>query len=137
MPKDRWDKLEIITKILATLLVPVLVGIVGFYTNRAIKEKEQFQKDKEISQRYIEIAVGILNAKPTPENQSLRDWSIKTINMYSEIKFTSGDIKALKDKPLPKVPAVFKEEPVTVIKNGPVITDEKGKVLTDEEGNPL
>jgi hypothetical protein len=137
MPKDGWDKLEIFSKFLGALLVPILVGVVGFYTNNVIKDKDRSQKDKEISQRYIEIAVGILSAKPTSENQSLRDWSIQTINKYSEIKFSPAVIKVLKEKPLPKSPTVFKDEPVTVIRSGTPITDEKGNILTDEKGNPL
>ncbi|QSV46224.1 hypothetical protein [Geobacter benzoatilyticus] len=137
MPKDRWDKADIIAKIFATLLVPVVLATAGIYYNNAMKVKEQLQKDKEISLKNIEIAVGILNAKPTNQNQSLRDWAIKTINIYSEIKLSPNAMKLLKERSLPKPQVIYKENPVTIIDGGTFITDEKGSKLTDEKGNPL
>jgi hypothetical protein len=137
MPKDSWDKADIVIKIFATLLVPLLLAFAGIYFDNAMKEKERLQKNKEISLKYIEIAVGILNAKPTNDNQSLRDWAIKTINKYSETKLSLGAIKVLKENPLPKPQVIYKENPVTIIDAGSFLTDEKGNKLTDEKGNPL
>jgi hypothetical protein len=137
MSKDRWDKADIVAKIIATLLVPVVLATAGIYYNNAMREKEQLQKDKEISLKNIEIAVAILNAKPTNDNQSLRDWAIKTINKYSETKLSPKAIKLLKERPLPKPQVLYKENPVTIIDGGTFLTDEKGNKLTDEKGNPL
>lgn len=137
MSKDAWDKADIVAKIFATLLVPVLLTVAGAYYNNAMKEKEQLQKDKEISLKNIEIAVGILNAKPTSDNQSLRDWAINTINKYSEIKLSPEAIKLLKERPLPKPQVIYKENPITIIEAATFLTDEKGNKLTDEQGRPL
>ena len=84
---------------------------------------QQFiQKQVELNQKYIEIAVGILNSKPTPETIPLRDWAIDIIDKYSEIKLSKEAKKLLKVKPLSKVQ---------------YLTDEKGNNITDEKGNRL
>ena len=59
MSKDAWDKADIVAKIFATLLVPVLLTVAGTYYNNAMKEKEQLQKDKEISLKNIEKMLGL------------------------------------------------------------------------------
>ncbi|WP_224962574.1 hypothetical protein [Geomonas subterranea] len=124
MPKDFWDK----AKIFSSALVPIVVALVGYNYNNALKEKEIIQKEKEFSLKNIEVAVGILTASPSKENQDLREWAINTVNKYSEIKMSTAVKKLLKEKPLPK--PVYKENPVTIIDGG-------GAAITDEKGTPL
>lgn len=137
MAKDRWDKADIIAKIVATLFVPIVLATIGIYFNNVMKEKEQFQKDKEISQKYFEISIGILNSKPTSDNQPLRDWAINTINKNADIKLSPAAVKLLKEKPLPRYRSVYQENPVSLIEGDTFLKDEKGNLLTDEKGIPL
>jgi len=58
--KDRWDKWHIISNSIAVLLVPAFVGYFGYQINAAVK-------DKEIGQRYVEVAIGILRGDPDKE----------------------------------------------------------------------
>jgi hypothetical protein len=90
--------------------------------NESYKAKEQQLKQVEINQKYIEIAVGILNGKPTPEAIPLRDWTIDIIDKYSEIKLSKEAKKLLKEKQLSKIQ---------------YLTDEKGNHITDEKGNRI
>lgn len=60
MAKDGWDK----THILIGLLVPVVIAIFGYIINNSIQEKG-------LQQKYIEIAVGILNSDPSKKKMNL------------------------------------------------------------------
>lgn len=105
MSKDNWDKFEIIIKAitaLATVCVPILIAIYGNEINTSIKNRElQQQKEQyksQLSQKYIEIAVSILNSNPLPKTKPLRVWAIDTLNKYSAIKLTDVQKKVLIDK---------------------------------------
>jgi len=112
------NKIEIVSKI----LLPLIILILGYMLNESYKAKEQQLKQVEINQKYIEIAVGILNGKPTPEAIPLRDWTIDIIDKYSEIKLSKEAKKLLKEKQLSKIQ---------------YLTDEKGNHITDEKGNRI
>lgn len=127
---DYWlNKIEIASKI----SVPIILFVLGNQIKESYQAKEQqlrqvelnqnlVQKQGELNQKYIEIAVGILNSKPTPETEPLRDWAIDIIDKYSELKLSKDAKKLLKVKTLSKVQ---------------YLTDEKGNYLTDEKGNRL
>jgi len=114
MAKDYWDKADIIAKILIAglaLIASVYVSFYGFDINSKIKERddkhqEQLNKQQtrhkelDLSQKYIEIAVNILNNKPEKENTPLRDWAIDIIKKYTPIPLTPDIIRALKTRPL-------------------------------------
>lgn len=71
-----WEKIKVLSVVIATLTVPVVVTVVG---NSYSKE----QKDKEIGVRYVELAVEILRAAPSPDNKALRTWAISVVDHYS------------------------------------------------------
>jgi hypothetical protein len=62
--------------------------------------------DKEVRLRYIDIAVSVLNDKPSPEKQPLREWAVRTLNLYAEKKLTASARGTLKSAPLTSFPAV-------------------------------
>lgn len=62
--------------------------------------------DKEVRLKYIDIAVGVLNDKPSPEKQPLREWAVRTLNLYADKKLTASARGALKAAPLTSSPAV-------------------------------
>jgi hypothetical protein len=127
---DHW--LDRFVKI-AKIALPVILAIGSCVLNESYKAKEQqlkqvelsqnfIQKRVELNQKYIEIAVSILNVKPTPEATPLRDWAIDIIDKYSEIKLSKEAKKLLKEKPLSRIK---------------YLTDEKGNHITDEKGNRI
>jgi len=130
--KDRWDKGHIIANSIAVLLVPILVGYFGYQINAAVK-------DKEISQRYVELAIGILKGDPDKESPALRDWAINIVNANSPVQLDPKVREELKRKPLRPVRLA---QPVNPSATSPSTTvkyliDEKGTLLTDEKGNFL
>lgn len=94
MEKSLLEQVEVCTNILLKIAIPVILIILGLSLNNSYKQKD-------LSQKYIEIAVGILSSKPTPDTLPLRTWAINTINHYAETKMTSEVKGCLKEKPLP------------------------------------
>lgn len=130
--KDRWDKWHIIANSVAILLVPALVGFFGYQINAAIK-------DKEISQKYVEVAIGILRGDPDKESLALREWAINIINANSPVKLDPKVREELKRKPLRPVRLAQPLKPNSSASSTPTkyLIDEKGNILTDEKGNLL
>ncbi len=97
MAKDGWDKAEIVAK----MLVPIVIALFGYLINNSIQEKALQQKDVELSQKYIEIAVGILKSDPSKkEKEPLRAWAIDVLKKYSPIEISPAAIEALKNERL-------------------------------------
>lgn len=114
--KDRWDKTEIIIKIIGAILIPLLLFIYGNRINTTIQEKE-------LSVKYIEIATGILSQEPKNTPVSLRNWAVEIIKHYSkDVSLTKNAVNELKNNPLPTTK---------------FLTDESGNVITDADGNPI
>jgi hypothetical protein len=89
--KDSWDKLKAISAVIAALLIPLVVAFVGNGYNAALKKAE-------LEHQYVELSVAILTEEPTADNKNLRDWAIKNLNTYSEIKFDATTTRELRDK---------------------------------------
>jgi hypothetical protein len=127
--KDCWDKWHIIANSIAVLLIPTLVGFFGYQINAAVK-------DKEISQKYVELAIGILKGDPDKESPALLEWAINIVNANSPVKIDPKVREELKKKPLRTVRAISPKTPSTT-SSMKILTDEKGNPLTDENGNIL
>lgn len=130
--KDRWDKWHVVSNSIAVLLVPLLVGYFGYEINSAVK-------DKEISQKYVELSIGILKGDPDKESPALREWALNVINSNSPVKLDPKVREELRHKPLRPVRVVTPKavENSQHAASTKVITDEKGNFLTDENGNVL
>lgn len=114
--KDLWDKAEILAKVIASIVIPILIFVYGNKINATLKEKE-------IGVKYIEIATNILTQQPKNTPVSIRKWAIEVLNVYSEkVPFSQEVINELHEKPL---------------LNHKYATTESGQVITDEAGNPL
>ena len=74
----RWEKLKILSTLIATLAIPV---VLAFVANSFSKD----QKEKEIGIRYVELAVQILRSEPNSETKALRTWAISVIDHYSQV----------------------------------------------------
>ncbi|MEZ5810629.1 MAG: peptidoglycan recognition family protein [Rhizobiaceae bacterium] len=81
------DSIEKLVKILSTIAIPVVLLVVGNWYSAS-------QKDKDLGQKYVEIAIRILSEEPTDDNQQLRKWAVETVNRYAEIKI-DDDLKSI------------------------------------------
>ncbi|MGM4910411.1 lysozyme [Rhizobium sp. 768_B6_N1_8] len=65
--KDIWDKIDILGKLLGSILIPLTVAIAGFYVNTALQ-------DRSAKQKTAEIAISILQSD-NPATPELRAWA--------------------------------------------------------------
>ena len=74
MPKDLWDKAEIVSKIGGALLIPVVLGTWGVIWN------SRFEVEQAVSGR-IELAMAILKAPPIGDGSdtSIRQWAVSVL----------------------------------------------------------
>jgi hypothetical protein len=93
MEKGILEQIETCAKIFSRITIPLVILILGICLINSYNGRETRQK-------YIEIAVGILNDKPTPETLPLREWAIRTLNFYSERKLSPAARDVLKSSPL-------------------------------------
>jgi hypothetical protein len=70
--KDWWDKAEILSKLIGSLLIPVIVAVSVWAWN---SERTLQQTASTMTQ----IAVGVLTGPPSPETQPLRAWAISVL----------------------------------------------------------
>jgi heme/copper-type cytochrome/quinol oxidase subunit 1 len=78
----QWEKLKILSTVVATLAVPVVLSIVA-------NSFSNFQKEKELGVRYVELAAQILQSEPNSETKALRAWAISVIDYYSPVALTN------------------------------------------------
>jgi hypothetical protein len=91
MNRDRnniLDTLRSISAILAATLIPLALAVIGHFYTEATKAKER-------ETHFVDLAVNILSQKPTSETKSTREWAIRVIDRYSEVKFTTEEKTAL------------------------------------------
>lgn len=92
---DRWQKAEIISKILGAIAIPVSVAILGSQVAEANKQRDSETK-------FVELAITILSKEPDTagnknvgEENSLRRWAIDVVNSYSGVNMAKETEKAL------------------------------------------
>jgi hypothetical protein len=73
-----WEKIKVLSVVIATVTVPVVVAVVGNSYSRE-------QKEKEIGVRYVELALEILRTAPGADNKALRTWAISVVDHYSAL----------------------------------------------------
>ena len=76
--KDIWDKMSAASALLASVLVPVVLAIVGNWYSNAVKRSE-------VQLKYTELAMTILKEKPSAETEAMRRWAIQIIDRYSGV----------------------------------------------------
>lgn len=78
---DFWEKFKAITTSISVIIIPIVIGYIGNIYTQATKEKE-------IQSRFVELAINILNQKPTDESRNLRQWATNVIDHYSGVKLS-------------------------------------------------
>ena len=66
------SRLNAAAPLIASLLVPLVVAVLGGYYTYSAKESEN-------SLKYVELAVGILRAEPRYESRALRTWAVDVL----------------------------------------------------------
>jgi hypothetical protein len=80
--KDIWDKIPAVSALLASVLVPIVLAVIGNAYTNAVKQSENKVK-------YTELAISILKDKPSQETQDVRAWAIDVINQYSGVPMSA------------------------------------------------
>lgn len=101
---DAWQKLEIIGKLIAAIVIPLVLGVVGNQFASATKERDT-------QARFVEIATTILSkepgANPSEETKNLRRWAVGIIQKYSGVPMEQETVNALVQKSALPTPAAF------------------------------
>ncbi len=129
--KDIWDKLRIGTTAAGAVLIPLVVGIVGWQVNTAVKER-----DAQV--RMIELAVGILQQEPDPEaGIGLREWAVDVIDRHSGVALSQAAQLELLQRSLPEIsyfPYPGSEKFKAIIEEMQRRSDEAHKTIQQYEG---
>lgn len=81
--KDTWDKLSSLSGILAAVLVPIVITVVGNGYSAALKERET-ELSRETSKReWVQVGLSILRDKNSTDD--LRKWAFDVINLNSSV----------------------------------------------------
>jgi hypothetical protein len=75
------------------VVIPIVVALVAAYVSSAIQKSQKRVK-------YIEIAVGVLDKKPSPETAAIREWAIQVMAEYSEVAIDDKMKEALRKYPI-------------------------------------
>jgi hypothetical protein len=79
-----------------------LVGALGAALGAGITGGFSYLGQKgDLDAKMIELSLGILRAKPTPETEPLREWAIAAIQKHGDFTFDDAQKKALLKQPLP------------------------------------
>ncbi len=93
---NSWEKLKIISGLIAAVIIPLVIAYIGNTYTSAIKERE-------LQGKFVELAVAILREKPSQETNDLRTWATQVIDKYSGVPMSDEAKTELIDKtPLPK-----------------------------------
>jgi hypothetical protein len=95
-PKDKWDKAEILAKILGAVLLPVITICIAYILNASIQ-------DRSARVRMIELAVEILKSDPKAATNAnyMRGWAVEVLQKNSEVPLPEEASKLLMELPLP------------------------------------
>jgi hypothetical protein len=87
--KDVWDKLSAISGLVAAILIPVAVSLIGNWFAESlhkreakIKERETAIKEQEFTRKWVEISLEILRDPKSRDQTQLQKWAVNTLNHY-------------------------------------------------------
>lgn len=91
-PKDRWDKVDILGKILGSILIPGVIAVATYYLNAALQ-------DRATKQKQVETAITILQSPKSDDLPALKSWALKEVN--EALNLPPGAQLELQTSPLP------------------------------------
>jgi hypothetical protein len=116
-----WDKLKILSQVVATVVIPVTIALVSQRYADAMQRRE-------VQVRYLELATDILKGSmaPTEASAGLRLWAVNIVDRYSPLKLDKQARDALLKGPWRIIAAEEAKE--TAVRLGHVVRS--GEVLT-------
>jgi hypothetical protein len=92
-PKDVWDKLSALSGIIAAVLVPVVLALIGNWYSSALKERETALSEANFKREWVQLGLSILRDANTRDDA--RQWAVDIINFYSDVKMPRQTIVEL------------------------------------------
>jgi hypothetical protein len=131
---SRWEKAQTMATIFSLVAVPVVLAVIGYFFNTALKERE-------VQGKFVELAVAILKEPPQEQTRPLRTWATKVIDQYSGVPLSAETKGALVDKltlpPFPHWGPYFgydlDDPEVPLVYLGYYLPDFKGKLDPSEK----
>ncbi len=105
-----WEKLKIVSTLLATVLIPIVIAAMTQWYTSALK-------DNEIGVKYVEIALGILRTPPDPQTKNLRTWAIAVVNQHSRVPLSGEAQMELTEKDVSNLLKRLQDMSMTPIPN--------------------
>jgi hypothetical protein len=78
-----FETLNKFSPLIATVIIPVVIAIIGSQYTSAVKERE-------VQGKFVALAVDILKQKPSDENRNIREWSTNILNKYSGVRLSDA-----------------------------------------------
>ena len=89
---DGWQKLEIASKVIAAIFVPIAIGWAGNKISLANQQRDSETK-------FVELATAVLNKEPLAsqptDSKNLRKWAVDVINKFSGVPMSAETAEAL------------------------------------------
>lgn len=79
--ETKLDRAYKMAQIIALLAMPLVVGLIGWWTQKSITETAA-QKD------YVQLAIGLLKEPASSENAELRKWATDMTRKFSPVPFS-------------------------------------------------
>ncbi|MBN1347810.1 hypothetical protein JXJ21_00215 [candidate division KSB1 bacterium] len=98
-----WEKLKSVSALLASVLVPIVLGLVGHWYSGALKQVDA-------NLRYSELAIDILKRSPTETDAAIREWAIDVIDSYSGIPLNKQARLALQKSSILEIEEFLQEK---------------------------
>ncbi len=92
--KDNWDKVKIVSGLIASILIPIVIAWIGYKSNETLKYQD-------VSLKYTELSIGILQSEEYVDSPKLRTWAVKVIDKYSGVSLGESGSEELIEKGLP------------------------------------
>jgi hypothetical protein len=75
---SHWQGVNAVSGLLAALLIPVVIAVLGQRYTSALKERE-------IQSHFVELALTVLKEPPREENKAVRQWALNVVDEYSGV----------------------------------------------------
>jgi hypothetical protein len=107
--RDGWEKAESMCKSTAALLVPIILGIAGFFANGHLESQKQVVEREKLSQQMLNKAIEVVffakekeqlfGAETSLEGRHLyRAHWLETYNQFAQVKLSDAFMAAVMDQ---------------------------------------
>lgn len=107
--RDRWEKAESVCKSTAALLVPVILGIAGFFANGHLEAQKHAMEREKFNQQMLNKAIDVVffskdkeqlfGSETSLESRRLyRSHWLETYNQFASVKLSEAFVAVLMDQ---------------------------------------